>query len=166
MVSPELLRRYPFFAGLSMDQITSLAMAAEEVEVAPDTYLFREGDELNQFYIVVEGRVALSIGLLERGDRTSVAEVAVRSREMVVSMVGASQIMAWSALVPPYVATSSGKTLTACRLIAVDCSELRANFEEDAQFGYLMMRKVAQVIRDRLQDMHHESLAYSAENIG
>lgn len=163
MVSPELLRRYPFFAGLSMEQITTLAKLADEVSVAADHYLFREGDELERFYIVREGKVALIIGLMALGDRTSVAELAAKEREIVIGTVGAGEVLAWSALAPPYRATASGKTQAPCRLIGFDCAALRPLLVANPELGYLLMQKVVQVARDRLNDMHNESLAYAAE---
>jgi CRP-like cAMP-binding protein len=151
MVSPELLRRYPFFAGLSIDQITTLAKAANEMTVEPGHYFFREGEELCCFYMVIEGAVAIVIELPYQG------------KEVVTSTVGPGEVFAWSGLVPPHNAVASGKALVPCRVIAFDCRELRKSFEEDCRFGYLMMQKAAQVIRERLRDMRIESLAHFAE---
>lgn len=158
MVSPELLRRYPFFAGLSMEQIVALSKSAEELSVERGHYFFREGEPLDAFYLVLEGRVDLLIGLLERGSRAVAPELAPKARELVVSTSGPGEVFAWSALVPPCVAISSGKAQTPCRAVAFDCGELRARFEDDPRFGFLMTQKAAQVIRDRLRDMHLESL--------
>ena len=85
-------------------------------------------------------------------------ELAPKARELVVSTSGPGEVFAWSALVPPCVAISSGKAQTPCRAVAFDCGELRARFEDDPRFGFLMTQKAAQVIRDRLRDMHLESL--------
>jgi len=64
--------------------------------------------------------------------------------------------------VPPYQATSSAKAASACRVVAFDCAALRQSFEEDTRFGYLMMQKAAQIIRDRLHDAHLEALGSAA----
>ena len=82
---------------------------------------------------------------------------------MVVSTVGTGDIFGWSGLVPPYKATAGTKALTPCRVIAVGSKELRAVFEQDYKFGYVMTQKAAQVIRDRLRDLRIESLASSVE---
>ena len=148
MVSPELLRRYPFFAGLDMDQITILAKAAEEMRVEEGHYFFHEGDELDHFYLMVEGAVAIVIELPEQ------------DKEVVISTIGPGEVFAWSGLVPPHQATASGKAMTSCRVVAFDCRELREEFEKDCRFGYLMMQKAAQVIRQRLRDTRIQSLAY------
>ncbi|HIC89596.1 MAG TPA: Crp/Fnr family transcriptional regulator [Anaerolineae bacterium] len=151
MVSPELLRRYPFFAGLDMDQITILARSADEVTVETGHYFFHEGEELSSFYIILEGAVAI------------VFELPQHDREIVISTLGPGDVFAWSGLVPPHSSTASGKALTWCRVLSFDCREIRKSFEEDWHFGYLMMEKAAQVIRGRLRDLRIESLAYLAE---
>jgi CRP-like cAMP-binding protein len=55
MISPEIIRRYPFFAGLSLDQIDTLAKAASEEKVEAGHFFLREGDEVPYLYLVVEG---------------------------------------------------------------------------------------------------------------
>ena len=45
MISVEQLRRYPFFAGFSADQIERLANISEEHSVDAEHYFFYEGDE-------------------------------------------------------------------------------------------------------------------------
>jgi CRP/FNR family cyclic AMP-dependent transcriptional regulator len=159
MVSPELLRRYPFFAGLTLAQITELAKLSEELEVEPGHYFFHEGKTLSSFYLVLEGQVALTISLLDHGERTPIAETATKRREVTVSTVGAGEIFAWSALVPPNHATSNGKALTRCRVVAFDAPPLQTAFESDPDFGYRMILRITQIARDRLQGLYHESLA-------
>lgn len=158
MVSPELLRRYPFFSGLSTDQLTALAKAADEIILEEGSVLFREGETLHSLYLVVEGRVAITMELPQVGNRSAVHLPDAPMREAVVSMVSAGAVVAWSALVPPYVATSGARTDRECRLVALDCRDLRESFEQDPHFGYLMLVKVAQAARDRIRDLHTEML--------
>jgi hypothetical protein len=44
-----------------------------------------------------------------------------------------------------------------------DAGELRDKFEGDYEFGYLMMVKIAQIIRERLDSIVIETLVYQAE---
>ena len=66
MISPELIRRYPFFAGPSNSYIATLAKLADEVSVDTGHCFFREGDELKKLYLVVEGAVGLVIQVPDR----------------------------------------------------------------------------------------------------
>ena len=161
MISPELIRRYPFFAGLSHSQIVTLAQVADEISVPAGHYFFHEEDELNHFYLNVEGEVVVVIDLPKPGVTYKLSELLThqfQTNDVVVIAIGPGEIFGWSALVPPHNATSSGKTLTSCRVITFDCRQLRQSFEEDCQFGYLMMQKAAQVIRSRLRQLRTESL--------
>jgi len=44
MVTPELLRRYPFFAGLTHQQLTSLATVAHTMSFEAGETVFRDGE--------------------------------------------------------------------------------------------------------------------------
>ena len=49
MVSPELIRRYPFFAGLDYDHIVKLSKVADEKSVEAGHCFFHETDDLINF---------------------------------------------------------------------------------------------------------------------
>jgi CRP-like cAMP-binding protein len=154
MISIEIIRRYPFFAGLSMDQIAVLAKLANEEKVEAGHFFLHEGDEVPYLYLALEGTVSVVI------------ELPAKDREIIVSTIGPSEVFAWSALVPPHTAIASVKASTPCHVVAIDCRELLEIFEEDYQFGYVMMTKAAQAARDRVASMDIEMLAYLAEESG
>jgi CRP-like cAMP-binding protein len=150
MVSPEIIRRYAFFSGLSMDQVVSLAKVADDITVPGGHYFHLEGDELKAFYIILEGEVNVITTLPQK------------DREVVISTLGAGDVFGWSGLVPPHSATAGAKTAIPSRLLAFDCQELLKIFDEDCRFGYTMMLKIAQLIRERLNDLRIETIAYIA----
>ena len=162
MISPEIIRRYPFFAGLDEAQIVALAQVADEITVDAGHYFFHEEDELNTFYLVVEGEVAVIIEVPDQDVEQKVSGQLMgelKTKDIVVSTVGPGEVFAWSGLVPPHKATGSAKTNGTCRVLAFDGLQVRQKFEEDCRFGYLMMQKVAEVSRGRLRDLRIESLA-------
>lgn len=150
MVSPELIRRYPYFSGISMESIKLLANIAEEIESEQDQYFHHEGEEIDKVYILVEGEVSLITTLPQQ------------DKEVVINTLGTDDVFGWTSLLPPYTAGASAKSITGCKLIEFDARELRTKFEEDYQFGYLMMIKIAQIIRERLDSIVIETLAYQA----
>ncbi len=154
MISPEVIRRYPFFAGLSLGQISTLAKVADEKNVESGHVFLSEGDEVPYLYLIEEGTVSVLI------------ELPTKDREIEVGTVGPGEVFAWSALVPPHTATATVKATTRCRVVAVDCRKLLEAFEQDYQFGYVMMTKAAQVTRDRVAAMTIEVLAYFAGETG
>jgi len=166
MVSPELLRRYPFFGGLSHDHIVSLARISEELKVDEGHYFFHEEDELSHFFIALEGAIAIVFELPEKDVKHKISEQFLRdlkTRDVIVSTVGSGDVFGWSGIVPPFKATAGAKAITPCKVIAIKSAELREIFEEDLRFGFVMTQKAAQVIRDRLRDIRIESLATFAE---
>lgn len=162
MVSPELIRRYPFFAGLSHEHVTALAQLADEVAVGPEHVFFREDDEIDKFYLVVEGAVAVFMEIPDRSREQPVSGQLtgeLHTEEIIVSTVGSGEVFAWSALVPPTVASAGSKSVTRCRVVAFDTKKLFEKFDEDCLFAYLMTQKAATVMRERLRDMRIESLS-------
>ena len=151
MVSPELIRRYPYFGGLSIDRINLLANIAEEVESEQGQYFHQEGDDISKVYIIVEGEVSLLTTLPQQG------------KEVVINTLGTGDVFGWTSLLPPYTAGAGAKSGTNCKLIEFDAVDLRTKFEDDYEFGYLMMIKIAQIIRERLDSIVIETLAYQAE---
>lgn len=150
MVSPELLRRFPFFGGLSMDQVVALAKVAQETTVEAGQFIFHEDDDLVYSYLVLEGDVAL------------VFELEGRAREVVISDLREGDLFGWSGILPPYQATVSAMASTTCRLVAFDCLELRQSFAHDIEFAFVLTQRIAQLLRDRLHGLRIESLGQEA----
>lgn len=151
MVSPELIRRYPYFSGLSIDRINMLANMAEESEYDAGFYFHQEGESIGKIYIIVEGEVSLLTNLPQQ------------DKEVVINTLSTGDVFGWTSLLPPYTAGSGAKSTTKCKLLEFDSAKLREKFESDFEFGYLMMIKIAQIIRERLDSIVIETLAYMAE---
>lgn len=151
MVSPEVIRRYPYFSGLSIERINMLANLAEELECEKGQYFHKEGEEIDKVYILVEGEVSLVTSLPQQ------------DKEVVINTFGAGDVFGWTSLLPPFTAGAGAKTVTDCKLVEFTASELREKFKMDYEFGYLMMTKIAQIIRERLDSIVIETLAYQAE---
>ncbi|MCB9418748.1 MAG: Crp/Fnr family transcriptional regulator [Ardenticatenaceae bacterium] len=162
MISPELLRRYPFFAGLSHEHLVSLANAAEEMSVEAGHNFFQEEDKLDCFYLLVKGSIGIGISVPDREAKQNVSGQLLgelKTKDVTISTVGTGDVFAWSALISPYTATANGKALTDCQVIAFDAEKLLKLFEKQPDFGYLMSQKASQLIRNRLRDLRIESLA-------
>ncbi|MFN2187152.1 MAG: cyclic nucleotide-binding domain-containing protein [Candidatus Promineifilaceae bacterium] len=163
MVSAELLRRYPFFAGLSHEYLTRLAKISDEISVDAEHYFFHEEEDLDKFYLTLEGAIAIVIELPEKDVQHKVSEQFLRelkTKDVIVSTVGSGDIFGWSGLVPPYKSTAGAKAVTDCRVVAIQSQELRNLFEEDCKFGLVMTQKAAQIIRERLRDLRTETLSF------
>lgn len=162
MISVELIRRFPFFAELNFSQLETLAKSADEMVVDSEHYFFHEGEELNRFYVVKEGDIAIVVGIPNPNvEHRFVDQLnhTLSTENITVSTLVRGDMFGWSALVPPHKTTAGAKALTPCQVLAFDCAEIRPHFNGDCQFAYMMTMKAAQTIRERLQSIRTESLA-------
>jgi CRP/FNR family cyclic AMP-dependent transcriptional regulator len=165
MISPEVLRRFPFFSRLSIEQIQVLSKLAKEEKIELDQYFFREDETADNCYLLLEGAVAIVFELPERAVEHKLSDQfsrELKTRDVVISTIGPGDVFGWSGIVPPHKATAGAKSLTTCRVVAFDCKALVNELEKDYSFGFIMMQKAAQVISERLRDLRIESLAYVA----
>lgn len=158
MLSPELLRRYPFFAGLSMDQIRILAMAGEELDVPKGHVLFDIHASLNKFYLVISGEIGICVEKPRQGAHEDTLDQAAPETD-IISLINSGEIFGWSSLFPPFAATAGAKALVPSRVAVFDAKDLLEAFENDPCFGYQMMQKLAQIVHFRLRDRRLELLA-------
>jgi CRP-like cAMP-binding protein len=161
MVSSELLLRYPFFAGLSHDEVAILAKRAQDTRVESGHRFFRDGEALKSFYLVVEGQVGIVVELPDRNQEHKVSGQLTgeyATADVIVTRLGPGDVFGWSALIPPVEATAGAKALQDSRVVEIDCEQLDELFREDWHFGYVVMRKVANVIRGRLKATRIEAL--------
>jgi CRP-like cAMP-binding protein len=139
MVSPELLRRYPFFCCLDDAQLKALAMIGQESEFEQGAMLFQEGEPARQLWLLMNG----SVDLYYQTD-------ANRGEPLLVGQINPGEVFAISALIEPYRLTSSARAGEDCRALCFDGSALRALCEVDCKLGYLLMRQLAASAIERL----------------
>lgn len=161
MISPELLRRYPFFSGFTFEQLDELAMAAHESQVSTKYWFFQEGEILNQFFFLLEGSVDLTFNIPEHHSKqngsTHITGDMI-TRPIVIGSLSKHEMFGWSALIPPNVSTAGAQAGTECRVISFDTQKLRPALEANCGFGHLLTLKTAQTIRERLRMRRIESL--------
>ncbi len=163
MISPEILRRYQFFAGLSNEQIIILAEDAEEKNVEEGHIFFKENDVLKGFYLVLEGTVGIVIEIPDQDVKQTVSDQLTGeliTKDIVLSTVSSGNIFGFPALIPPHNANACAKAFAPCLVVEFNCTELLKEFDKDCGFGYVMTQRVAQLAVERLRDLRVETLAY------
>ena len=133
-----LLREHPFFSGLDEPYIEFIAGCGRNVVFEPGAYLFREGDDADQVFIVRRGRVALEINVPGRG-------------AVVLDSSEAGEVIGFSWLFPPYRWQFDGRALELVRAVALDGVCLRGKCEEDPKLGYELMKRFASILLRRMQ---------------
>jgi CRP/FNR family cyclic AMP-dependent transcriptional regulator len=133
----EVLHRHPFVEEFQPEDIEKLASLAKEVHFARDSVLFHEGDECHDFYLIVQGRVAL--------------EIEAPGQTFRVQTLSAGDELGWSAIL-----MGRGKHFQARALQDVDAlgfsgEELLAACRDDKSFGFALMYRMLGVVSERLQ---------------
>ena len=151
MISPEVLRRFPFFAGLTDEELKSIAMISNEEKYEANTFICHEQEPATKLYLLLQGSVDVMVNTDQEG----------LQRET-VSTLTVGDVVSWSAVVEPHVLTASLFAATPVIMIAMDGAGLRALFELDCHLGYVVLQKMAQVISDRLKDTRIQMLSLVA----
>ncbi|HZY41325.1 MAG TPA: cyclic nucleotide-binding domain-containing protein [Anaerolineae bacterium] len=145
MISPELLRRFPFFGFLDDTQLKAVAMLAEEVEAEQGTSLFESEQTAVALYVMVDGSIDLNYKVIDRDDPRII-------KEFFISELNPGDIFGLSAIVEPFVHTTTAKVLTPGKVIKIEATGLRALSELDVKLQAGLMKATAKAAMDRLND--------------
>ena len=132
------MQSIPLFQQMSQEHFDKIVEITSLVEVEAKQELFREGDPEEFLYIVIQGRVAIEMSVPSRGrTRIYTAEP--------MDEVG------WSSVTPLVRWRTAGAraVLPSC-LIKIDAVRLRQMCDEDFSLGYLVMRRMVNVVASRL----------------
>jgi CRP-like cAMP-binding protein len=133
-----ILAEHPFLKDLAPHHLELIVGCASNVRFDPNQFIFREGEEANQFYVIRHGRAALEIVAPERGP-------------IMIETLGEGEILGWSWLIPPYHWHFNARAIELTRAIALDGKCLRSKCEEDHDLGYELLKRFAHIIEQRLQ---------------
>ncbi len=142
---------HPFVHGMKPEYLTLLADGAKKVQFKLGELLFREGEPANQFYLIESGKVALEAH--EPADGT-----------MLVQTLGAGDVLGWSWLFPPFTWHFQARVIEPTCAITLNGAHLLASAERNREFGYEIMKRVAQVVIQRLQATRKQLLALQMES--
>lgn len=146
-----LLAEQPLLKDLDGDHLEFIAGCGRNVHFQEGEFLFREGSEVTQIFLVREGRVGIQIHVPGRGQVT-------------LDAVGPGEIVGWSGFVQPHRARMDAVALDSVRAVALDAACLRSKCEADARLGYAMLRRVVEVLESRLQAVRVQLLDIYGSN--
>jgi CRP-like cAMP-binding protein len=141
MISPELLRRYPFFALLTDEQLKAIAMIAEEKSHPKDALLLKENTPAGKLILLLEGDVDL---IFSGGGEGAITNALVGS-------IAPGEMLGVSSLIEPYTYISSARATIPGKVVEIDGTAVRALMQVDKSLGYALMRNVAAAVLERLK---------------
>ena len=144
MISPETLRRYPFFGAFDDAQLRQLAQISEVIELPKGTMLFNINDQADTFMLLMKGGVELN-HIVQEEMRPE------KRKEYAVGDVNPDEVLGFSSVIKPYRYTASARvTSPVANLIRLDAVKLRTWMEKDPAFGMLWMHQTSQQLLLRL----------------
>jgi CRP/FNR family cyclic AMP-dependent transcriptional regulator len=140
MVSAEQLRRYPFFAGMTDEELDRVAQITDRASYEAGAVIFREGEVAQKLYVLTDGSVELVYEIPKTEGMTT----------SFVGSIAAGEPFGLSAFNEPYLLTATARAESAVNVLEIPGDALRALAEEDCHLGYALMKQIARALGERL----------------
>ena len=131
------LRHHPFVVEFESRHVERLAALARDVRFERGQVSFLEGDECSEFYLIVNGLVAL--------------EIAAPGHVFRVQTLFAGDELGWSALLGSSGKQFQARSLERTEALSFESADLLAACREDPAFGFALMHRLLGVVAKRLQ---------------
>ena len=133
-----IIREHPFFRDLEEGHIKIIVGCAKSVRFDAGQALLREGEEANQFFLIREGLVSVSITVPPAGSQ-------------ILQTVSAGEMLGWSWLFPPHRWHFDAHAVESTRALAFDGKCLRNKCEADHDLGYEFLKRFSRIVTQRLE---------------
>ena len=131
------LRKHPFVEAFEPAHLDKLAQLARPARFERDQVVFHEGDECNDFFIILKGLIAL--------------EVEEPGHTLRVQTLSDGDELGWSALLSANGKYFQARSLESAEALAFDGPTLLAECKRDPAFGFAFMYRLLGVVAARLQ---------------
>jgi CRP/FNR family cyclic AMP-dependent transcriptional regulator len=145
MITPEMLRLHSFFKSLSQAELETLAKISDDVTFEDGEVIFRESHPADALYILLKGNIELYF-LVE------VEYHPEYRKELVFETIKPGDTFGISALIEPYILTSTARALKPSRVIRIDAVALRELCAADKNLAYTLTNLAAMLAIDRLNN--------------
>jgi CRP-like cAMP-binding protein len=141
MVTAQWLKRAELFGALDESQLNAL-LSKSNVETFPEgKTIFRQAEEANRLYILIQGSVDLTVKAQEQIDF------------MTSKIEKEGAVFGTAALMEPYRYNVTAICLKPSKVLVLDADDLKKRIEEDPEMGMEIMKKLASIYFNRLNDM-------------
>ncbi|MGO8991075.1 MAG: Crp/Fnr family transcriptional regulator [bacterium] len=141
MVSTDWLRKTELFGTLTESQLNILLSDSSVESLPGGKIIFRQGDEANHLYVLIEGMVALSVKTAEKFDFLTSK----------VEKEGAA--FGIPSLIEPFRYNMTATCLKPSKVLVIDAGVVRLDMERDPKMGMEIMKKLASIYFNRLSEM-------------
>ena len=143
-----LLSAADLFRELGRATLEAVAGVATEERHAPGTFLFHAGDAAADFFVLVEGRIRLSVS---------------RSGGIAHTVNRPGETLGWSSMAGFDVYSASAECIQPSTVLRIPASELTSILERDPVSGLEFFRRLARYIGGRLIESYGATLSMHPE---
>lgn len=132
----DIISEHPFFKDLDKKHLEFIAGCGSNVAFKAGEVILKEGGQADKFYLIRQGKVAIYIA---------------QPQSITIQTIREGDILGWSWLIPPYNYRFSARAVEDVRAIALDGKCLRGKCEENKELGYDIMKRLVNVLTERLE---------------
>ncbi len=129
------LKQKDIFRAMNKSFVKKIMNVSTTESYEQGDLLFQQGDPANQFYILLKGRIKLTLG--ETGQSV-----------YIVSHAG--EAFGWSSLIDRETYTASAECMTPAKLLRFDQEKVLKILEEDPANGLVFFKRLAGILGNRL----------------
>lgn len=140
MIAYDDIKGIEFFADLTEGEIRALQEICREENCHAGDFVFKEDAPAEHLYVLKKGKVSIDI------------EVTGGKYLSILTVSRFAEPFGWSALVAPFKFTASARCVEDSTIFSIDGKRLMELIERDYRMGFLIMRRVAKVISERVRE--------------
>jgi len=137
----EVLRNVDLFEDASEELLEKVAGISEEKTFALGEMVFEEGEKAEWVYVLLEGKIRISIDLTSKPAYITVAMISEPN-----------WAFGWSGVVSPYRYTASATCDAETRVLAIPGIQFEEIMLSESECGCKVMKKLTELISSRLRN--------------
>jgi CRP-like cAMP-binding protein len=152
------LSGFRFFSEVSPKTLEAIESACQVLDFAPQTVVYRPGEAADMLYCLAAGEVELSLEVHDKSLKADVRheesvhrQMVEQVREIVVDTARSRQIFGWTALVGDGKRTLIARCTQPTKVYALPAAELKRMIDKDPALGYLLFKRLADIMDKRLK---------------
>lgn len=128
---------HPFLKTMREDHLARLLKNVREKDFHRGEIVFRRGDPANCFYLIQSGKIVI--------------EAQSEKGPVPIQEITSGEALGWSWLLPPFSWHFQARAIEPTHAIVLDGAHLLVTAEQDTEFGYALMKRIAKILIQRLQ---------------
>jgi len=142
VVSAEWLKRTELFGALNESQLNTLLLRSFVESFPGGKTIFYQGDEATRLYILIEGIIDLTVKTQEK-----------KIDFMTSKIDKEGAVFGTASLMEPYQYNVTAICLEPSKVLTIEADHVKKSIEEDPRMGMEIMKKLASIYFNRLNDM-------------